>query len=109
MNDFDYDAHIKSLIENYKGDAPILGNAIGMMILGRHVGWRVIRMIYSTETYIKYERILGIELKTIIPERGEFAYKSLGLAIIDAIGGYWNFVNSRRGTPELKQRFHIFA
>ena len=109
MNNFDYDAHIRNVVENYKGDVTVLGNAIGMLVLLRYVGWKVIRIVYSAETCLKYERILGVKIKEIAPERGEFAYKSLGLMLIDMVGGYWNFVAQRKGPPELKKGYNIFA
>ena len=34
---FDFDSHIQRTIENYQGDATVLGNAIGALVLGRYV------------------------------------------------------------------------
>ena len=104
---FDFDSHIQGVIENYQGDATILGNAIGALVLGRYVGWRAIRVIYSSPAYTKYQNILCIQFKDILRERDILSRKSLGLAILDRIGGFWDFVRSAAGPPELKSKHHM--
>lgn len=109
MEWFDFDSYIRDLVENYQGDAVLLGNAIGALVLGRYVGWRVLRLMYSAATYTKYQRILGLQFKAVLPERGRYAYKSLGLNIIDKVGGFWDFVRRAAGPPELKEQHHLLS
>jgi hypothetical protein len=104
---FDFDLHFQSVIENYRGDATVLGNAIGALVLGRYVGWRALRVIYSSPAYSKYQNILGIQFKDILRERDIYSKKSLGLSILDQVGGFWDFVRSASGPPELKSQHHI--
>ena len=94
MEIFDFDSHIHKVIENYQGDAAALGNAIGALVLGRYVGWRVLRVVYSSPTYTKYQTLLGIQFKDVLRERDVLSSKSLGLAILDRVGGFWDFCRS---------------
>lgn len=105
---FDFDSHIQQTIENYQGDAVILGNALGALVLGRYVGWRVLRIVYSSPTYSKYQKILGVNFKDVLRERDFLSKKSLGLAIIDRLGGFWDFVRQAAGPSELKVSHNIF-
>ncbi|HRX01467.1 MAG TPA: hypothetical protein P5280_18385 [Cyclobacteriaceae bacterium] len=98
---FDFDAHIEHVISGYRGDATTLGNAIGALVLGRYVGWRVVRVVYSNSTYTKYQKILGIQFKDVLPERSRYSYKSLGLFILDKAGKFWDFVRSSSHVPDL--------
>lgn len=98
---FDFDSHIKSVIENYNGDATVLGNAIGALVVGRYVGWRALRVVYSNKSYIKYQKILGIQFRDVLRERDIYAKKSLALRILDEVGGFWDFCRSSAGPAEL--------
>lgn len=104
---FDFDAHIQSVIENYQGDATVLGNALGALVLGRYVGWRVIRVVYSNNSYSKYQNLLGIQFRDVLREREILSRKSLGLSILDRIGGFWDFCRSSSGPPELKTQRNL--
>ncbi len=104
---FDFDSHIQRTIENYSGDATALGNAFGALVLGRYIGWRALRVIYSSETYSKYQNILGIQFKDVLRERDILSRKSLGLAILDRVGGFWDFVRSASGPSDLKSQHRL--
>ena len=99
---FDFDAHIRGVVENYQGDATVLGNALGALVLGRYVGWRALRVVYSTGSYTKYQKILGIQFKDVLRERDVYSGKSLGLSILDEVGGFWDFCRSSAGPVELQ-------
>lgn len=101
---FDFDAHIRGVVEGYQGDGTALGDALGALVLGRLVGWRALRVIYSTRSYSKYQKILGIQFKDVLRERDIYAKKSLGLRILDEVGGFWNFCRSSVGPPELHRQ-----
>lgn len=105
---FDYDGFIESVIARYQGDATLLSSAIGALVLGRYVGWRVLRVVYSNTTYLKYQNILGIDFKEVLPERGLYVRKSIGLRILDGLGGFWDFVRRSAGPDELKTNHNIF-
>ena len=106
---FDFDDHIRGVVEAYQGDATVLGNAIGALVLGRLVGWRALRVVYSNNSYSRYQKILGIQFKDVLRERGIYAKKSLGLSILDEVGGFWDFCRSSVGPAELQGKRSLLS
>jgi hypothetical protein len=104
---FDFDAHIRGVVEGYQGDGTALGDALGALVLGRLVGWRTLRVIYSNKSYTKYQKILGIQFKDVLRERDIYAEKSLGLRILDEVGGFWDFCRSSAGPLELHRQRRV--
>ena len=82
---------IKS-IEEYRGQGPVLGSALGALIVGQHYGWRVLKMFHNQSTYSKYEKILGIKFAELCDERTKLSRKSIGLAVADKICSFWAVV-----------------
>lgn len=91
---------VEEVTKNFKGQADQLSEAIGMMVLGRLVGWRVVRLVCSRRCWETATRLFG-DPKELLPERGRYAYKSLGLRIVDKIGGYWDFIRGSRSRDEI--------
>ena len=106
---FDFDSHIQRTIENYSGDATVLGNAIGALVLGRYVGWRALRVVYSNKSYSKYQNILGIQFKDVLRERDIYSKKSLALRVLDEVGGFWDFCRSSAGPAELHGKRNLLS
>lgn len=94
---------IEEVTKNFKGQANDLSDAIGLVVLGHFTGWRVVRLISARRTWEIATRLFG-DPKEFLPERGRYAYKSLGLAIIDRIGGYWDFIRGSRDAMPLEER-----
>ncbi len=57
-------------IADFKGDLTQLENALGMLRLGHHLGWKTLYLIHSKKTVCKYEDILGIRIRDVFPELG---------------------------------------
>jgi hypothetical protein len=78
-----------------------LESAIGMYMIGRLVGWRVLVLIHNKRTIRKYEEILGgIDIRKEFPEEGPLAHKSLGLEIVKKVGNFWKAVSGEQKLPE---------
>jgi hypothetical protein len=69
-----------------------LEKAAGMLMVGRLFGWKVLSIIHSRRTLLKYEKILGIKIKDAFPPEGPLAKKSVGWAIVDKLGDFWKAV-----------------
>jgi hypothetical protein len=93
MSKDDLDNHIDSLMENFKGDIVDLTHAIGAVTVGRKYGWRVLRIVISNASYRKYQRILGLEFKSVLPEQTDFSEKSCGYNLVVNAGKFWDAVN----------------
>jgi len=82
---------IDQVCEDYHGDIDHLCRVVGMIVLGRLFGWRVMRLVSSAHTWRLATKLFG-DPKQLIPERGPLAHKSVGLKLVDRIGDYWGFV-----------------
>lgn len=85
-------SHVDKVIETYSGDAKELEQAIGVWILGRRFGWRVILLIHDRKTLAKYEKILGIEFRNELPEIGDLAEKSVAWKAVKKVSNFWKAV-----------------
>lgn len=77
----------------FSGQLDELENALGMFMLGRLMGWKVIVLIHNKRTIRKYEAILGINIREAFPEEGPLAHKSVGLNIAKKLGNFWKAVS----------------
>lgn len=84
---------IDNAVRNFHGGADELEGAIGMLMLGRHLGWRVLVLIHSKKTIIKYEQILGIKVREEFPEEGPDVDRSIGYALAKKLSNFWKAVS----------------
>ncbi len=89
---------------NFKGQFTELISAIGMLRLGDHVGWKVLAIIHSKATIRKYERILGIEVKTFFQEEGPSSDRSIGYTVAKKLSNFWKAVS---GDIKIKNKQEI--
>jgi hypothetical protein len=94
---------IENAVKDYSGQADELAECIGMMVLGNLMGWRVVRLVCSRQCWERSTRIFG-DPKQLLPERGRYAHKSLGLTILDKIGGYWAIIRGSRVALPMQER-----
>jgi hypothetical protein len=91
---------INQVSADFVGQLDDLQAAVGMLAVGRLYGWRVTRLISSKRHWTLACRLFG-DLKDLLPEEGELAHKSVGLAVINKAGGYWDFVSGRGNRDDL--------
>ena len=70
-----------------------LESAMGMYVLGWHVGWRVLHIIHSKKTIRKYEDLLGIKVAETFPEYGPDADRTNAYKIIQGVSNFWKAVS----------------
>jgi hypothetical protein len=85
--------HFDKIIKEYEGDVFVLEAAIGAFVVGRLVGWRVLLLAHSLRTFNKYQKLLKLDFKEYMPERGKYAEKSNALRVADKVGNYWKVVS----------------
>jgi hypothetical protein len=93
-------------VKNFKGDSTTLESAIGMLVMGRQMGWRVIVLIHDKSTIKKYEKILGVNIREVLPEVGTLAHKSIAWGAVQKVGNFWKAVKGEIfgvRTPALKK------
>jgi len=80
-------------MSNFRGQGDELERALGMLLLGRRYGWRVVHLLHSKRTVAKYEGILGINVRESFPEVGPLTRRSMGYRVSEAIGNFWKAVS----------------
>ena len=70
-------------------------SAVGILVLSRFYGWRVMRLIASRRQWNVTVKIFG-DIKKMTPERGQYARKSVGLSIADKLGDYWSYMRGQK-------------
>lgn len=91
---------IDEVCEGFKGQFPDLFQMVGIVVIGRHFGWRVIRLVVSRRMWTMVTRAFG-DPKEWMPEEGPLARKSLGYALVKNIGDYWQFISGNQSREGL--------
>ncbi len=105
MNQREIHSTVNKAIKRYKGNAKKLETAIGMLHLGQHVGWKVLLLIHDKKSIREYEKILGIDIRKDMPDKGELADKSVAWDLVKKVSNYWKAVKGEipgKRSPELK-------
>ncbi len=99
MTDEEMITLINDRAAEYTGMGGNLVSAVGILVLSRIYGWKVMRLISSRRQWNSTIEIFG-DIKISTPERGEFARKSIGLEIADKLGNYWSFMRGQTNSKE---------
>jgi hypothetical protein len=84
---------INDAMNRFSGGADELEKAIGMLMLGDYLGWKVLVLIHNKRTLRKYEEILGISIREFFVDEGPIARRSLGFEIAKEVGNFWKAVS----------------
>lgn len=95
---------IEELTKDYQGDIGYFYEVVGMVVVGRLFGWRVIRLVSSARSWRLACKMFG-DLKEVLPERGLYAHKSLGLQFTDKAGEYWDYIKKIKPIPIEQRKF----
>lgn len=96
---------LDKITAEFVGDFDELKSAIGMFMLGRLVGWKVLVLIHNKRTIRKYEEILGgINIREEFEPEGPFAEKSFAYNIVKKIGNFWKAVSGELKNDELREK-----
>jgi hypothetical protein len=81
-------------IFNFAGTLEELEGALGMYMLGRHSGWKVLYILHSKKTIRKYEEILEISIREEFEEEGPDARRSNGFRVVEMASNFWKAITS---------------
>lgn len=102
-------SHLDEKIARFEGDFAELEAAVGMYMIGRLVGWKVLVLLHNKRTIRKYEEILGINVREAFPEEGPFADKSIAYNVVKKLGSYWKAVSGELKSDELREGRREFS
>lgn len=94
ITDEDLVKKIDAVTENYRGQIDELYEAVGMIAVGRLYGWEVMRIASPRRTWTLATKLFG-DPKELLPRRGAFAHRSLGLKMADAAGKVMDVVKGK--------------
>lgn len=95
---------IDDVSANYVGFIDDLTQIVGMVIVGRRYGWKVIRLVNTRRHWKLACKHFG-DLKEILPERGDLSRKSIGLSIADTFNEYWEVIRGHRKMDIKKRKY----
>lgn len=84
---------VNESVDRFVGVSEELEKAIGMLMIGDYVGWKVLVIWHNKRTIRKYEEILGINIREFFPEVGAIAMRSVGYEIALKLGSFWKIVS----------------
>jgi hypothetical protein len=89
---------VDRVVDQYDGNLDELESAVGMLMLGRYYGWRVLLLVHSPNTVRKYQKILGLKsLKEALPEVGRLAHRSDAWRLVEGTRNFWKAVRGQLG------------
>lgn len=100
LTDSELVALIDKSIMKFRGNSEELENAIGAFMLGRKTGWRPLFLIHSPKSIRKYETILNIAFRDVMPEVGDKAKHSIAWKISRTVTNFWKLVKGE--IPDVK-------
>ena len=103
MNKEQLDERIEIVCKEFSGQLPDLCQIVGVVVVGRLFGWRVVRLAVSRRVWSMTIKAFG-DPKKLMPERGLLAYKSVGLKITDELGEYWSLISGSKPRDGLSVR-----
>lgn len=95
IDDKELDAKIDQVCDDFKGQLDDLYAAVGLIVVGRRYGWRVMRLISSRRHWSLASDLFG-DPKDLMKERGRCYKKSIGCEIVDKAGEYWAFIKGHK-------------
>lgn len=104
INDEDLEVFVERIITDYHGDSHSLYCAIGALVCGKFLGWRVLRITIASPTYLKYQKILGVDFKKMFPEETKHSRKSWGLTIVKELNNFWDVVKGLASIDSEKKK-----
>jgi hypothetical protein len=84
---------IETAVRNFSGQATTFESAIGALVYGRMMGWKALRVMHSSATYSRYEKILGIKFIDVLPDRTTHSRSLRGIRMADTFERFWQAIN----------------
>jgi hypothetical protein len=82
---------VDEVTKEFHGQLDHLYEAVGMMMLGRLMGYRVMRLVSSKRCWRMAINLFG-DHKKWMDEKGKYYDKSIGMKVFDTVQEYWDFI-----------------
>lgn len=95
---------IKLVSIDFKGQIDDLYTIVGMLVVGRLFGWRVIRLVSRRSHWALLNKLFG-DPKLLMDTKGALYHKSVGMRFVDSAGFYWDYVKGYKPISVNERRF----
>ena len=95
---------IASSFNRFEGTADSWESAVGMMFLGKYMGWKIVHLVHSQATVKKYEKILGIDVKTDFEPSTDASQRSVAWKAIEGFSNFWKAVKGETDIPNARSQ-----
>lgn len=85
-------ALIDTAFDNYRGSSETFKGAIGYAFVARRIGWKPALLMHTQRTIKEYDRILGIDSRSVFPEIGPDADRSVAWRVAQSVTNFWKAV-----------------
>jgi hypothetical protein len=85
--------YLNQIIKDFKGQLDELENAMGALLLGRHIGIKPLYILHSKASIKKYQQILNLNFKEQMPTVGYKAEKMVGWKVAKSVSNFWKLVS----------------
>jgi len=111
LTDEEFIAHINHCIDSYSGDISLMNDAVGLLVVGRVMGWEHQRIISSRSSWSFATKVFG-DPKKFMPKRTAIGVrKSVALSLVDTLtsagqllSGYLDIVRGHFHIPKEDRR-----
>lgn len=94
---------IEDVTKNFHGQIDHLYEAVGMIVIGRYFGWKVMRLASSRRCWTTATKLFG-DPKLLMKDEEKYAYKSFGLAAVKLVNDYWGVIMGHKPLPMSERR-----
>lgn len=103
ITDAELNEKIKEVCTDFHGQIDDLYQAVGMIVIGRLFGWKVMRLASPRRVWTISTKLFG-DPKLLMNDRDVLTHKSFGLAFADKAGDYWEVVKGHIATKAIDRK-----
>ena len=103
MNQQETKKIIDIAIQKFHGQLTDLEGAIGTFLVGQKMGWKILYLAHDRRTLKKYEKILDVDFREVLPGEGALSHKSYAWQAMQKISNFWKAVKGEITIPRRKE------
>lgn len=96
ITDEELNVRIDQVCDDFVGQLDDLYAVIGMVVMGRRYGARVVRLVAPRRHWRLMQDLFG-DYHELFQDEGRCAEKCLGFRVLKAVGGYWKAITGVKG------------
>jgi len=97
--------HFEKSVKEFRGNAEVLENAWGAMLVATQMGWKVAFIMHNQSTIKKYEKITGLKFRDVCQEETDMSGKSKGYALAKKLSSIWKAIRGEEPIAD-RMQFH---